>query len=128
MKSLFAAIYSKFIADGKYGLVTLYHTEAKSNAVFPYGVFSLVSNPPGEGEFGVNWEEYFFQFALYSETPLPSEVEDVATALSAAFDHYDLAVTGSETISLERVNTTLVRMESKVWQHILTYRLLLERI
>ncbi len=46
MRNLFEGIYSKFEADTNLAaaVTALYNTEAPANAVFPYIVFSLISN------------------------------------------------------------------------------------
>ena len=127
MQVLFEAIYARYEATALASKLTeLYNTEAPADAVFPYGVFSLVSDVSGEGEFEVDTENCLVQFNLFSEKTLATEVCDVFKALKTAFDHYDLTIVGYEIISLEREVANLIRVE-KIWQFNVTYRLLFEK-
>lgn len=125
MKVLFDAIYARFTAEGKLGLTELYTVEAPDTVVWLYGTVST-NIVPGEGEFGVDWEDCLIMFTLFSNTVSHVEVCAVFTALKAAFDNHDLAVVGYDPISLIRKPANLLRVE-KVWQYAITYRLLIEK-
>lgn len=122
-KEVFDSIYTRFKATciGK-----LYNTEADADAVFPYTVLSIVSNVPGEGEFGVDWEDYLIQFVLYSKLTTSTEINTAFKTLCTAFDHHDLVIEDAEIISMEREPANLRRVEKK-WKCMVTYRLLFER-
>lgn len=133
MKVLFEAIYNHFSTDPLAALLTeLYNTEAPADAVFPYGVFSLLSNIPGDGEFSADWEDCLVQFNLFSDKTLATEVCEAFellkgdTVVGTGFDFLDLPITDYESISLVREPANLVRVE-KVWQYNVTYRMLLKK-
>lgn len=126
MQTVFEAIYTRFVNQGKFGLTELYNTEAPPEAIFPYGVFSLPDNVPGEGEFEVDTEDCLIQFNLFSKETLATEVCEAFEALKAAFDQHDLQVNGYEPISLTREPANVIRIE-KVWQYNVTYRLLIQK-
>lgn len=127
MKTVFEAIYTRYENTAlAVKLTELYNTEASSNAVFPYGVFSLPSNVPGDGEFSEDWENCLVQFNLFSKETLSTEVCEVFEALKVAFDFHDLVVIGYEIISLVREVANMIRVE-KIWQFNITYRLLIQK-
>ena len=126
MQVLFEAIRARWLNQGKLGLTELYNTEAQTNAVFPYGVVSLPSNVPGEGEFEVDTEDCLIQFNLFSDKTLATEVCEAFEALKLAFDQHDLAVAGYEPISMLREPANLIRVE-KIWQYTVTYALLIQK-
>lgn len=126
MKELFLAIYNRAIDEGKFGLTALYNTEAPAAAVFPYGVFGLVSNVP-DWTFAENFEDCLLQFSLYSDKMLATEVLEAAALLEDAFDFHDLAIGVSyTTISLVQETSNLLKVEG-VWLYNVSYRLLVER-
>lgn len=126
MKTLFEAIYARWLSEGKLGLTQLYNTEASANAIFPYGVFSLPNDVPGVGEFDEDWEDCLVQFNLFIKETLSTEICAAFEALKAAFDHYDLSVSGYETISLVREPANLTRPE-KIWQYNVAYSILIQK-
>lgn len=125
MQVLFEAIRARWLNQGKFGLTEFYNTEASTDAVFPYGVFST-NIVPGDGEFDEDWEDCLIMFVLFSKEVLATEVCDAFEALKAAFDKHDLAVTGYEPISLTREPANLIRVE-KIWQYSITYSLLIQK-
>jgi len=125
MKTLFEAIYNRWLSEGKLGLTQLYNTEADDDAVFPYGVFStsITEDDPGFCEEG---ENCLIMFVLFSKRTLATEVCEAFEALKAAFDKHDLAVAGYEPISLMRSIANMIKIE-KVWQYSVTYNLLIQK-
>ena len=125
MKELFDAIYSKFLADGKYGLTALYNTEADSNAVYPYGTFSLVSATGELADFDIDWENCLIQFNLFDDAPKCTAVNAASKAIKTAFHKFDLGVVGSETISLTKEVSNLIRVDKR-WQYNVSFRILIQ--
>jgi len=119
---LFEAIYNRYLATTLADKITkLYNTEADSEAVMPYGTFSLASDVP-DWTFTEKFEECLIQFTLVSETVLCDEVLDAVVALKAAFDFFDLVVVGFTTVSMTRGVGNLIRVEKK-WQYNVVYRI-----
>ena len=128
MKVLFDAIYDKFVTDGKYGLTALYNTEADDEAVYPYGVFSLVNNRTDmDGDFEVDDEDCLIQFNLFSADDTSTVINAAYTLLKNAFHKFDLVVADHNTISLIKVNANLLRVE-KVWRYNVTFRLQIQLV
>lgn len=124
MTDLFNAIYTRYLAVPlASSLEALHNTQAPEDAVYPYGVFSLISDVP-DWTFTENTENILIQFNLFSNTVDAIEVCALFTLLKTAFDFYDLTIANYETISMVRENSILTRVE-KVWQYNVTYRVLL---
>jgi len=117
MNALFTALYTRWNTNMSPHI--LYNTEAIGEVVWPYGTVALVSDVPDWTQLE-NFEDCLIQFNLFSETPDCSEVGLMFEALKAAFDKHDLAIVGCETMSLERLQANLIRVENK-WQYIVTY-------
>jgi len=127
MKTLFQAIYSRYEATELSGSLTdFYCTQARSDAVFPYGVFSLPS-VVADWTFGEDFEDCLIQFSLFSDVKSDStEVCNLFELLKAAFDKFDLIVTDYTTISMERGPANLIK-EENVWHYAVTYKLYLQK-
>ena len=127
MKTLFQAIYARHQAtDLSDALTNLYCTEAPPRAVFPYGVFSLVSNVP-DWTFTEDFEDSLVQFSLFSNVISDqTEVCDAFELLKAAFDKFDLVVANYKIVSLTREMANLIKQED-VWHYAVTYRIYLEK-
>jgi len=130
MNDLFAAIITHYDADPlAVSLTGMYNTEAPQEAVFPYGVFSLVSNVP-DWTFSENFENCLLQFNIFSDKISPVEICALYDLLKGdvgvgtGFDFLDLPITDYEAISLVRENAILLRVEN-IWQYTVTYRILL---
>jgi len=122
MNNLFTAIYTRWTAA--MGGRTLYNTEAKAEAAFPYATVTLVSDV-ADWTFTEDFEDCLVQFNLFSDTPTCEEVGLAFEALKSAFDKHDLTITGYETVSFSRLQANLLRVEGK-WQYLVTYRLLMQ--
>ncbi len=126
MKVLFDAIFTKFNADGKYGLTALYNTVAKSPTM-PYAVFSIIGNQTDmSGNFDEADESVLFQFNLFSDNPTSTVINAAYTALKDAFHKFDLVVVDHNTISLLKEVANLIQVET-VWQYNVSFRILIQK-
>jgi len=68
MNYLFAAIITHYTTDplAASDLTGMYNTEAPQDAVFPYAVFSLISDVP-EWTFSEDFENVLIQFNIFSK-------------------------------------------------------------
>lgn len=129
MKKLFTAIYTKFQADtALVGAVTdLYNTEAPSNAVFPYIVFSMVSNTI-DLDSSQNWENYLIQFNIFDDDSSSNNICDIYellkgdTAAGTGFDYFNLLIEDYATVVMTREVARLMRVDN-VWQYNVSYSL-----
>lgn len=126
MTDLFVAIMTRYDAVALSSSLTgLWNTEAPQDAVFPYGVFQLISNVP-EWQFEEDFENILLQFNLFSKTSSPVQICALYTLLKTAFDFFDLTIANYETVSLIRENAILTRIEN-VWQYNVTYRIVMQK-
>lgn len=124
MTDLFNALYTAYEASGLASPLSAFHnTLAPEDAVFPYGVFSLISNVP-DWTFTENLENCLIQINLFSNTVKATEVCALFTLLKTTFDFLDLTIANYETISMIRENAILTKVED-VWQYNILYRVLL---
>lgn len=127
MTDLFAAIITYYSTDPLEPLASLltglYNTLAPQEAVFPYGVFSLISDV-ADWTFSENFENCLLQFNLFSGKSDPVEICALFELLKTAFDFLELDIANHETISMIRENAILTRLED-VWQYNVTYRVIL---
>lgn len=124
MTDLFNALYTRYLAASLSGsLSALHNTIAPEKAVFPYGVFSLISNVP-DWTFTENTENCLVQFNLFSDTVDATQICALFELLKTAFDFLDLTIANYETVSMIRENAILTRVEN-VWQYNVLYRVLL---
>jgi len=126
MTDLFVAIMIRYSAVALSSLLTgLWNTEAPQDAVFPYGVFQLISDVP-DWTFTEDFEDCLLQFNLFSNTSDPVEICALFELLKAAFDFFDLDIPNHEIVSLVRENSILTRVE-KIWQYNVTYRIVFQK-
>jgi hypothetical protein len=126
MKTLFQAIYAQYLSKPLASALTdLYNTEAPPEAIFPYGVFQLISDV-AEGTYTEDMENCLVQFNLYSDKSSCSDVCDHFELLKAAFDEVDLTITGYTPISMVREPSSLLKVED-VWQYNVTYRIVIQK-
>lgn len=124
MTDLFTAIYTRYLAMPLASpLTALHNTQAPEDAVFPYGVFSLISDVP-DWTFSEKLENCLIQFNLFSNTVDATEICVLFELLKTAFDFHDLTIANYETVSMVRENSILTRVEN-VWQYNVLYRVLL---
>lgn len=127
MKTLFQAIYARYEATalGSSVLTDLYNTKAPDDAVFPYGVFTLVSNVQ-DFTFTEKFEDCLMQFSLFSDIKSDStQVCDLFELLKTVFDFLDLEISGYTTVSIVRGIANLIK-EEKIWHYAVTYRIILQ--
>lgn len=124
MTDLFAAIMTRFAAVPLVSSLTggLWNTQAPQDAVFPYGVFQLISDVP-DWTFSENLENILLQFNLFSDTSDPVEICNLYELLKTAFDFHELTIANYETVSMIRENAILTR--DGYWQYNVTYRVIL---
>jgi len=125
MKTLFEAIYNKFVADGKYGLTALYNTEAEGEAAYPYGIFSLVNAATELADFTEDWENCLIQFNLFDDDPKATDISAVCKLLKDAFHKFDLDIDGYETISLVKEVANLIRVGER-WLYNISFRIIIQ--
>jgi hypothetical protein len=126
MTDLFNAIYTRYQAIGLAGSLTaFYNTKAPETAVYPYGVFNILSVVP-DWTFGEEFENCLLQFNLFSKTADATEVCSLFELLKTGFDFHDLAISNYQTVSMTRENAILTQVED-VWQYSVTYRILLQK-
>ncbi|HUS72618.1 MAG TPA: hypothetical protein VMY06_06075 [Sedimentisphaerales bacterium] len=123
MNALFTAIYTRWTAT--MGGRVLYNTVAPGETAFPFNTMTLISDM-ADWTFTEDFEDCLIQFSLFSDSETCEEIGLTFAALKAAFDKHDLAITGYETISLERLQANLLHVEGK-WQYIVTYRILIKK-
>lgn len=112
MKIFTTALYAKFTAapggvhNGLYNDIVgnLYEGQAPAGAVFPYVVYSIVSDVP-DWNFTDRFEDVLIQFSLFSTAPESTEVKDMYTHLKALYDDCSLTIAGSTLVWFRRVNT-----------------------
>lgn len=131
MNELFVSIYGHYLKDPlSDNLTGLYNTEAPPDAKFPFAVFSLVSDVP-EFTFSEDFENCLVQFNLFSKKRSPTEIGDLFNLLKGypisgtGFDYFELSLDDYETVSLQRENAILTKVE-KIWQYNVTYRCVLQ--
>jgi len=124
MQVLFTGIYSKYNGSTalKAAITGLYLSEAIQTAVYPYGVYHLISDVPS-WTFDSDMEGYIIQFNLYSENSSSTEVNTAFTALTNLFDDSEITVDGYTHIFMWREMSLLTR-ESDVWNYMLQYRIM----
>jgi len=131
MKELFAAIFAKFntVNDFKTAIGgRFYPYEAPQAPVFPYAVYSLVSDDP-DFDFSDDHEEINVQFSIYSEESSVSQILDLFHKLKALFDNAKLSVTGWSLIRCQRSQSRLDRdIDMKTWGYTVEYDILLEKV
>lgn len=127
MTDLFYAIFTEYQGSTLASVLTgMHNTQAPETVVYPYSVFSLISDVP-DWTFTENTEEILIQFNLFSKVTNAVQVCDLFEKLKDTYDFCDLAIANYETVSVVRENSILTR-EEKVWQYNVTYRVLLGKL
>ena len=123
MQVLFVGIYSKYNGSTalKAAITGLYLSEAIQTAVYPYGVYNLISDVPS-WTFDAGMEGYVIQFNLYSDNSSSTAVNTAFTALTGLFDDSEITVSGYTHIFMKREISLLTR-ESDVWNYMVQYRI-----
>lgn len=130
MKEIAQSLYSKFITipntlNASIG-GRMYHTQAPQNAVFPYVVFSFVSQVP-EYTFDTSFEDVRIQFSIFSLEQSVQEIETIKEALHTLYDWCSLSVTGYAHIYMRRFASRLVRDDRPSWNYSVDYKVFVEK-
>jgi len=137
VKELAKAICERFVSDPMSASFTggIHNTVAPDSAVFPYLVFTLISNTQ-DITFTEKFEEYLVQFDIYSDEISPLEACNLYLLLKGdpdlnqGFDFAQFTVDGYVLLSCTRESSSLPRWEvegKRVWNYTVTYRILLEK-
>ncbi len=128
MKDLFKGIYDQFLADSNLvnNFTAMYNTQAPSNAVYPYIVFSLVI---GEEDYDSDnyYEDLLIQFNIFSDAKSVETICDLYNYLKGntnageGYDFFQLIVDNYDTLIMKRDTYRLLQVE-KIWQYNVTYR------
>ncbi len=134
MQTLFTAIYARFTtlkAASAIGDATeMYNTKAPEDAVFPYIVFSLVSDVQDFDSDSL-MEDTLIQFNIFSDKSAVTQVCAIFEALKGVtvegtgYDFYELSVDNYTTLLLKRDAARLIKADD-VWQYNVTYMCLLD--
>ena len=103
----------------------LYNTQAPQNAVFPFAVFTEISDV-NEYTFTTSFENVLVQFSLFSTEESVSEVRDMFTYCKSLFDWCSLSITGYAFLYMRREGTHLTKDDRPAWQRIIEYRVQFE--
>jgi len=131
MQTLFEAIYTRFTGDTDLAAnaSNIYNTKAPADAVYPYIVFSLVSDVQDFDSTNV-LEDVLIQFNIFSNERSPAEVCALfeylkgITVEGTGYDFYELSIDNYTSLVLKRESATLIQVED-VWQYTVTYRCIL---
>lgn len=136
MKELAIAICTRFGSDPMSSTFTkIYNTAAPNSAVFPYLVFTIISNTR-DMTFTEDFEECMVQFDIYSDKKSPVQVSDLFKLLKGdrnlqtGFDFAEFNVTDYTLLRFRREEASLQRWDiegKKVWNYTVTYSVLLEK-
>jgi len=136
MKALSTAIYSK--ASGSSALWTkiggrFYKVAAPATAIFPYIVFSLISDDT-DHTFREEIEDVTYQFSIFSATASSLEAEDIYDLLKGVFEKCSLSITGNTHIHMLRTQTELFADERNnpngtgwVWHYAVDYNIIMQK-
>jgi len=132
VKNLTTAIYGKCaVGTDLYADISgrFYKGRAPDSAVYPYVVYTLVSDVP-DNTFTEDLENVIIQFSLFSSASGSTEVENMFTHLKALYDECSLTITGSTLLWMKRENAilmiedhTTVSGTIQVWHYAIDYGL-----
>jgi hypothetical protein len=136
MKELAKAICSRFSSDPMSTSFTgIYNTLAPETSVFPYLVFSFISQTT-DWTFTERFEDLLVQFDIYSDQVSPVQVTDLYNLLigdskaQQGFDFAEFSVNDYVLLWFTRESSSLQRWEiegKRVWNYTVTYRVKLEK-
>ena len=90
--------------------------------VFPYAVFSWVTNDP-DYTYTSDYENVFFQWALFDSSRSAATMQDLVTKLWVAFDDVILTIPNWNSLRISRQTHTLIGRDiDGVRQSVTTYR------
>lgn len=130
MKEIAQGIYGKFTEttgglhnalylglDGR-----LYHTQADQTTVFPFAVFTFISQGT-EYTFTDEFENLVVQFSLFSLQKSSLEIEILRAKLTALYDWSSLTVSGYTHLYMRRINSRLMKDDRPAWHYSIDYRI-----
>jgi len=128
MKVLFDAIKAKFNIDNP--LKTdlsgrLYFMQAPQTAVFPYCVYSPISDMY-EYNFTADFENIVVQFSIFSTDENAVNIESYFGHLKDLYDWGVLSVTGYTHVYMRREQSRLLK-DDRAWHRQVDYRIFLEK-
>jgi hypothetical protein len=133
MKAISQAIFTKCaVGTSLYTALggRIYKGRAPSAAAYPYCVFMLVTDVPGN-IWAANIQDSRWQFSLFSTTSGSTEVEDLYTYLKALYDDCALTVTGATHVRMVRDNALLMNDEitttagtTQLWHYAVDYNVM----
>jgi len=132
MKVLFEALHTLFSTANTFKTAMgsqfyLYEAD-QENASFPYTVYSKPAGAP-DWTFTEDLEDITIQISIFSENNSATEVLEAFEKCKSLFDDAALSVTGYADISMQRGLDRLIRdSENNVWQQIVDYEILLEKV
>lgn len=132
MQKIATAIFNKCAAGTSLHTAIggrIYKNRAPESAVFPYAIFSLVSDIPGN-TFQADVQNSYWQFDLFSEANGTTEIENLYDYLKALYDDCTLSVTSANFIRMTRENATLIDEEmttatgeARIWHYAVDYNI-----
>lgn len=130
MKQISTGIYAKCTSGTSLHTAIggrIYKGYAPQEATFPYIVFSLISDVPGN-TWGSNIQETLWQFDIFSIATGSTEIEDIYTYLKSLYDNCTLTVTSATFIKMTRESSALMveemttsAGETLVWHYSVDY-------
>lgn len=99
----------------------LYYESAPEQEIFPYGVFSIISEVPVAYLDTTVITDYIVQFNLYSDKTSSYEINTLSEYLYTLFEESSIVITGKNTV---RMNKELDRLdiEDLIWYAISRWR------
>ena len=98
----------------------LYYVEAPQTTDYQYAVFSFFADTYSFDS-GNEWEEVYFQIAIYNDNNSSGQVGVTESEVIEAFKT-TLTTTNYTQIQLVRLNKRYAQSEDDVWQTIIEYR------
>jgi len=133
MKAISQAIFTKCAVGTSLHTALsgrMYKGRAPDAATFPYCVFMLVSDVPGN-IWNANIQDSRWQFSLFSTASSSTEIEDLYTYLKALYDDCALTVTGATHVRMVRDNALLMNDEitttagtTQLWHYAVDYNVM----
>ena len=103
----------------------LYNTQAPQAAIFPFAVFTEISDLY-EFTFTTSFENILFQFALFSTEESVQEVENMFSYCKTLFDWCTLSPSGYTHLYMRRESSHLTKDDRPAWMRIVEYRIMCE--
>jgi len=128
MKALFDAINDKFkVYNPFYADINgrMYFTQASQKAIFPYCVYSLISDMY-EYQFTEEFSNIKIQFSIFDNAESSVNIEKYFEDLKTLYDWCTLSVSGYTSVYMRREQSRLLR-DDRAWHRAVDYRCYLEK-